>query len=79
MKTIITKEVESATEELKFKGWLDGVLYLETDEDIEKLALACGVEVAAVKTWLLNFNAIREAVQFDLEDLHRRVERLEGG
>ena len=77
MKTIITREVESATEELKFRGWVDGVLYLETDADIGKLALACGVEGVAVRTWILNFNALREAVRFDLEDLHRRVEKLE--
>lgn len=79
MKTIVTKKVESATETLDFFVWGvdEGVRYLDSDEDLEELALACGVEVAAVKIWLLNFNAIREAVQLDLENLHRRLEKLE--
>lgn len=79
MKTIITKEVRSATGALDFFAWEDdeGVKYLHTDADVEEVALVCGVRVAAVKAWLLNFNAIREAVRLDLEDLHRRVERLE--
>jgi len=86
MKTIVTEKVESATSTLELLAWIldangstqDGdIVTVDTALDYETLAEECGVEVAMIRTLALNLDAIREAVQADLENLHRRLEKLE--
>lgn len=55
----------------------EDIVEVKTDADVAALAEIWDAPVVLVQTILLNLEALRDAAAMDLEDLHRRIERLE--